>query len=289
MGKRWRSALVVGVSLACAVACGSSDPVQVAMGPAPAAPPTEQTARPVAPRTSEPPEAPDLGGAVERAVADAGAVDLGLSVLDLETGGQSGSRADAPFRTASLSKLIIAVDVLSGGDVDDEDRDRLRRALSLSDDEAMNALWDVHDGMGAVERVSELVGLTSTHAPEDSSQWGDVVTSADDLVRLYRYVLTVLPEPERDFVVSALTSAPQTAADGFDQDFGLLAPGLGAYAKQGWMWYYPADLYLHSAGVVAGRYVVVLLTVHSGVDEETAREQVTAVAKSLVSALVSNS
>ncbi|NUT98720.1 MAG: hypothetical protein HOY78_42635 [Saccharothrix sp.] len=289
MAQRWRSALVVGVSLACAVACGSSDPAPVAMGPAPAVPPTEQTARPVAPRTSEPSEAPDLEGAVARAVADAGAVDLGLSVLDLETGGQSGSRGDAPFRTASLSKLLIAVDELSRGDVDDEDRDRLRRALSLSDDDAMNALWDVHDGMGAVERVSELAGLTSTHAPEDSSQWGDVVTTADDLVRLYRYVLTELPESERDFVVSALTAAPQTAADGFDQDFGLLAPGLGAYAKQGWMWYYPADLYLHSAGVVAGRYVVVLLTVHSGVDEETAREQVTAVAKSLVSALVSNS
>jgi hypothetical protein len=257
------------------------------MGPAPAVPQqVQETPRPAQPRTSEP--APDLEGAVERAVADAGDVDLGLSVLDLETGAQAGSRADEPFRTASLSKLIVAVDVLSG-DVDDEDRDRLRRALSLSDDEAMNALWDVHDGMGAVERVSELVGLTSTHAPEDSSQWGDVVTSADDLVRLYRYVLTVLPEPERDFVVSALTAAPQTAADGFDQDFGLLAPGLGAYAKQGWMWYYPADLYLHSAGVVAGRYVVVLLTVHSGVDEETAREQVTAVAKSLVSALVPNS
>ncbi|MFI9813666.1 serine hydrolase [Saccharothrix variisporea] len=282
----WRSALLAGVSLVCAVACGSSDPVQVAMGPAPAAPPAQEAPHPVKPRTAE---APDLDGAVEHAVADVGTLDLGLSVLDLETGARSGSRADVPFRTASLSKLIIAVDVLSRGDVDDEDRDRLRRALSLSDDEAMNALWDVHDGMGAVDRVSELVGLTTTHAPEDSSQWGDVVTSAEDLVRLYHYVLTALPESERDFIVSALTAAPRTAADGFDQDFGLLAPGLGAYAKQGWMWYQPADLYLHSAGVVAGRYVVVLLTVHSGVDEETAREQVTAVAKSLVSGLVPNS
>ncbi|MEJ2858856.1 MULTISPECIES: hypothetical protein [unclassified Saccharothrix] len=285
MGKRWGSALVLGMSLVCAVACGSADPVPVAMGPAPT-PPVQETPRPAKPR---PPEAPDLNGAVARAVADVGTLDLGLSVLDLETGALSGSRADVPFRTASLSKLIIAVDVLSRGDVDDEDRDRLRRALSLSDDEAMNALWDLHDGMGAVDRVSALVGLTSTHAPEDPSQWGDVLMSAEDLVRLYRYVLTTLPEPARDFVVSALTAAPRTAADGFDQDFGLLAPGLGAYAKQGWMWYYPADLYLHSAGVVAGRYVVVLLTVHSGVDEGTAREHVTAMAKTLVAALVSNS
>ncbi|WP_309113030.1 serine hydrolase [Saccharothrix sp.] len=253
---------------------------------APTAPRTPEST--AAPRT-EPATAPDLAGAVARAVADTGAVDLGLAVLDLDTGVQTGSRADVPFPTASLSKLVVAVDVLSRGDVDEEDRDRLRRALSASDDQAMNALWTLHDGMGAVDRVAALAGLTETHAPADASQWGDVEMSAADLVRLYRYALTALPEAERDFFVAALSAAPQTAADGFEQDFGLLAPGLGAYAKQGWMWYHPAELYLHSAGVVAGRYAVALLSVHSGVDEGAAREELSAVAKALVTTLVPHS
>lgn len=278
MGGRWRSAVAAGVlSLVCA--CTAADPVPLAMD-APRAPESA-----VAPRT-EPATAPDLAGAVARAVADTGAVDLGLAVLDLATGVRTGSRADVPFPTASLSKLIVAVDVLGGGDVTEEDRDRLRRALSASDDEAMNALWTLHDGMGAVERVSAAAGLTATRAPADASQWGDVETSAADVVRLYRYALTALSEPERDFFVAALSAAPRTAEDGFEQDFGLLAPGLGAYAKQGWMWYRPAELYLHSAGVVAGRYAVALLSVHSGVDEGAARDQLTAVAKSLAAALV---
>ncbi|CAL9599257.1 Putative lipoprotein LppW [Actinosynnema sp. ALI-1.44] len=277
--RRWRPAVAVGVlSLVCA--CTAADPVPVAVdAPAPRTP--ESAA---APRT-EPAAAPDLAGAVTRAVADTGAVDLGLAVLDLATGVQTGSRADVPFPTASLSKLVVAVDVL-GGDVTEEDRDLLRRALSASDDDAMNALWTLRDGMGAVERVAAAAGLTATHAPPDASQWGDVETSAADVVRLYRYALTALPEPERDFFVAALSSAPRTAADGFEQDFGLLAPGLGAYAKQGWMWYHPAELYLHSAGVVAGRYAVALLSVQSGVDEGAARDHVTAVAKSLAAALV---
>jgi len=51
--------------------------------------------------------------------------------------------------------------------------------------------------------------------------------------------------------MSALASAQNTGADGFDQSFGLLrSPGLsGVAAKQGWM----ADAgweYLHSTGVV---------------------------------------
>ncbi|WP_433269860.1 serine hydrolase [Actinosynnema sp. CS-041913] len=249
-----------------------------------ATPSADNTLRPAVPRAAEP-AAPDLSAAVARAVEEAGHIDLAVSVLDLTTGARAGHQDDVPFRSASLSKLIVAVDLLTGGKIDDEDRDRLTRALSASDDDAMNTLWTLHDGIGAVRRVAELVGLTTTHAPEDASQWGDVETSADDLTRLYQYILTTLPESERDFVVTALSTAPDTAADGFDQAFGLLAPDLDAYAKQGWMWYLPAELYLHTAGVAANRYAVALLSVQSSASTDQAREQLTDVTRTLLAAL----
>jgi hypothetical protein len=230
-------------------------------------------------------ETPDLQAAVKQAVEANDNADLGVAVIDLETGTAAGSQADAPFRTASLSKLIIAVDGLLSGELDDTDRDYLRRALSVSDDNAMNALWTLHDGMGAVRRVAELLKLTATTQPEDASQWGDVRMSADDVARLYRYVLTDLPRADRDFVVQALSSAPATAADGFDQAFGLLAQDGNAYAKQGWMWYFPADLYLHSAGVVANRYVVVLLSVQKNKTEQRGKDNLTAVTKALLAGI----
>ncbi|MFJ6674318.1 hypothetical protein ACIQMJ_24700 [Actinosynnema sp. NPDC091369] len=246
------------------------------------------TPRPAAPRSAEAP-APDLSAAVARAVGAAGDIDLGLAVVDLETGATAGSDADTPFRSASLSKLLVAVDVLTAGEVPSADLDRLARALSLSDDDAMNALWTVHDGMGAIDRVAARAGLTDTHAPEDASQWGDVEMSARDVTRLYRYIATDLPTADRDFVVTALTSASPTAADGFDQAYGLLAPGSAThshtYAKQGWMWYLPADLHLHTSGVLADRHAVAVLSIQANVDEQTAKDRLTSVTDALTAAL----
>ncbi|GAB2971153.1 serine hydrolase [Saccharothrix stipae] len=242
-----------------------------------------ETPRPAAPRTAEAP-APDLSAAVARAVEAAAGIDLGLAVLDLDTGAVAGHAADTPFRSASLSKLLVAVDMLTSGEVPSADLDRLKRALSLSDDNAMNALWTLHDGVGAIDRVAAQAGLTATSAPADASQWGDVEMSANDVVRLYRYIVTALPAADRDFIVTALSAASPTAADGFDQAYGLLAPGapIDAYAKQGWMWYLPADFYLHSAGVVANHYAVAVLSIQTGVAEQTAKDRLTAVTSALL-------
>ncbi|MEU4764640.1 serine hydrolase [Actinosynnema sp. NPDC023794] len=244
-----------------------------------------ETPHPAAPRAAEAP-APDLSAAVARAVEAAGGVDLGLAVVDLRTGAAAGHDADVPFRSASLSKLLVAADVLTSGEVPAADLDRLRRALSLSDDDAMNALWTLHDGMGAIDRVAAQAGLTATHAPVDASQWGDVEMSADDVASLYRHIVTDLPDADRDFVVTALSTASPTAADGFDQAYGLLAPGTDAYAKQGWMWYLPADFHLHTAGVVADRYAVAVLSVQTGVTEQAAKDRLTAVTGALATVLI---
>ncbi|MGI5501992.1 serine hydrolase [Lentzea sp. CA-135723] len=212
--------------------------------------------------------------------AAGGASDVGLAVLDLQTGQLVSSQGDKPFYSASLSKLILAVDALrqplSGDDVDLVDR-----ALSLSDDNAMDVLWTRFDGMDAIGRVAAAAGLTGTHAPEDPSQWGEVVITANDMVRLYHYILG---SPQRDAIVGALSKASATAADGFDQAFGLLGV-TGAYAKQGWMFYLPAEVYLHSAGVVDGRYAVAVLTTNPTGSWTTARTSINAVSTAALAKL----
>ncbi len=258
-----------------------------------------------APTTSPPPVSTTAEVVTEDAVAAAeGAAapstELGVAVLDRTTGDiAAGARGDEPFYTASVSKVVVAVDILdrrrsAGLVVSDDDLDLIRRALGPSDDDAMNVLWTRFDGPGAAARVSAGLGLQVTSAPEDLGQWGEMSTSAADLIRVYRYVLDGMPAADRNLLITSLAAAPATAADGFDQAFGLLAPevrtagGPDTIAKQGWMCCFTGQYYLHSAGAVddGQRFVVVLLSrIPRGPGWEAARAELTTVADAAVGAL----
>ncbi|WP_020107187.1 hypothetical protein [Nocardia sp. 348MFTsu5.1] len=198
-----------------------------------------------------------------------GRIELEAAILDTQTGQLAlGGRPAIPMLSASLSKLIVAVDIVDrrraeGLVVDPFAIDLIRQALGPSDDLAMNELWTGFDGAGAVGRVAARLGLTGTVMPEDPSIWGEVTVTAADIARIYRHVLR-MPQRDRDLIIGALAAAPAVAADGFDQDFGLLAPrSTGPIAaKQGWMCCWGTTSYLHSAGLVGdeGRFVVVLLS-----------------------------
>lgn len=244
-------------------------------------PPTTTTTVPPAPQI-------DLGAGLPEAEAAAGdAVDLGVAILDLRTGELVDSGGAKQFYSASLSKLLLVVDLLDrraedGLELSDDDLQLVDRALSYSDDGAMDVLWTRFDGMAAIDRVAERVGMTGTHAPDDPSQWGEVVVTADDMVRLFQYVTGgKMAEADRDLIVDALSAAQEEATDGFDQFFGLLdgttRGSRAAYAKQGWMYYLPSDLYLHSAGVVDSRYAIAVLTIQTGVSTDTARDRVASI------------
>ena len=257
---------------------------------APAAP----AAAPVAPRSGL------AQAAVDAAQGAAGsATELAVAVLDRETGALAlGARGGEPYYTASLSKVLVGVDVLDrrrldGLAVADADIALLHRALGPSDDNAMNALWSRFDGAGGVGRVSSRVGLTGTTGPRDPSQWGEVSMSAEDTVRIWRYILEDMPTADRDLLVSAMDAAPARAADGFNQAFGLLAPAVdgpgapGAVAKQGWMCCFSGKYYIHSAGAVGGdrRFVMALLTrVPRAPGWEAARQEMTRIATAAVQA-----
>ncbi|MEJ2888915.1 serine hydrolase [Actinomycetospora aeridis] len=272
-GRRRGTRLVAAllVAAATAVGCATAAP---APAPAPVVTPPPAPASVAPSSTTAPPPAPSRAQEAVDATAPAGqernGVTLGVAVLDRTTGQTAANDdADTPLRAASVAKLFTIVDILSrreAGQVTTSagDDQRFRRALSLSDDEAMNALWSTYGGPEGIRRVASMLGLSRTSPPASSGQWGEVRTSARDVAALYGYVTTRLSPADRDFVLQALEAAPATAADGFDQGFGLLDPDRRgtAAAKQGWLCCIGSSVDLHSAGFPdeGSRYVVVLLS-----------------------------
>lgn len=253
--------------------CGIGLPASTDPGEAgpPAARPAASTSVP-APTTSA--ATPSRAGAALAATAAAASsrpgVELGVAVLDLATGEVvTNDRGDAAYNSASLVKMITVTDMLDGRAsgrtrIDESDLARVRRALGPSDDAAMNLLWTDFDGPAGVTRVSRRLGLSDTTAPADPSQWGQVQVSARDMAQVFRYAVQGLAPADRDLVLSALRAAPATAADGFDQAFGLLDPATrgATAAKQGWLCCLSSSIDLHSVGLLDpdGRYVLALLS-----------------------------
>jgi hypothetical protein len=252
------------------------------------APADRAVARPEPPpEPGNPVVAPEYADAMVAAAKDAATsrMTLGAAVLDVATGDLAEEGEDE-FYSASLSKLMLIVDLLDRDvTLSDVDMSLIGRALSLSDDEAMNSLWVKYDGPAAITRVATELKLPGTRTPDDPSQWGETEVSPAGFALLYQHILTAMTPDDRDVIVSGLSSAQPTAADGFDQFFGLLGQPGEIYAKQGWM-YYGSRLYLHSAGVVHAEdrdYVVVLMSVQPV--SATAPAAITAVASAMLGVL----
>ncbi|MFC4857998.1 hypothetical protein [Actinophytocola glycyrrhizae] len=286
--------VVVGSGCGARPSASVGDPVILA-APAPAAPqplPLPKTGTGTGTTPTQPPANPDVP-AIEPALPEAAArkvepnTTLGAVVFDrVSNGARLSVNADRQFRSASLVKLMIAIDALHQG-VSSSERRQLVRMLTVSDDEIASSFW-VKLGPDLVPRVVRLVGLADTEAPELAGKWGEVKVSPDDVVRIYRYVMEHMPSEDRRLVVDALARAPEYAADEFYQHFGI-PDGLDAQwaIKQGWGNNEHA-MVLHSTGLVGEdwRYVVVLLTEHPlGSGWRTSADSVTAAANALAEAL----
>src|SRR4029453_12202097 len=163
---------------------GSADPGTAA--PADDSGQTDPAARP-APAAQPAPSTGHARAAVVAAEAAAApSTELAVAVYDRVTRESAvGDRGTEPFMTASLAKVVVAVDILDRRRMDglvitQSDISLLRRALSLSDDSAMNALWTKFDGQGAAGRVRGRLGLTGTSAPKAFGQWGEMNVPAVD-------------------------------------------------------------------------------------------------------------
>ncbi|HEY2063178.1 MAG TPA: hypothetical protein VGH57_32715 [Amycolatopsis sp.] len=192
--------------------------------------------------------------------------DVGLVVLDRKTGATLASTdADTPYYTASVVKLLIALDSLYDNGVwqvpADNDEDDLTDMISGSNDAIASQLWEEDGGTTIVGRMADLMGLDHTVAPTDPGQWGMTKMSPDDVVTTYQYLEDTVPDDTAQPLLTAMAEARQPADDGYPQYFGIPdgLPGSSWQIKQGWMILRSA-LVLNTTGVVDSRYVVVLLT-----------------------------
>ncbi|GHF28173.1 hypothetical protein GCM10017786_72820 [Amycolatopsis deserti] len=183
------------------------------------------------------------------------------------------------YRSASLVKLLIAIDLVQRGHVTPQrPSPRMTRMLSYSDDAIASSLWESGGGPEIVRRTVSTLGLTATEPPSDPGRWGDTLLSAEDVLTVYRAVLA-MPSGERRLILDPLRDAHRVAADGVDQYFGIpdALPGRAWAIKQGWA-AGRGGVDAHTSGLVGAgdRYVVVVLSHRpSGTAMETAMREVT--------------
>jgi hypothetical protein len=185
--------------------------------------------------------------------------------------------ADRGYTSASLVKLLIALQVLDrNGPAAD-----VQRMLSRSDDDLASRFWVSYGGTSIVTRWAGKLGLTGTRPPADPGRWGDTRITAPDVVRIYQYLLADGPGA----IMTALRAATERGSDGFRQYFGIpdAAAGRPWAVKQGWSCCRPART-LHTSGVLGedSRYIVVVLTEHTGADYATASKRVTEIVSKLL-------
>jgi membrane protein DedA with SNARE-associated domain len=222
--------------------------------------------------TGAPPDTATLSIEQDRILTEveaAAAVPGGsIAVVVLDADGRSlvtGPGAHSPVHSASLVKAfvvaqLLALDAAGSLSLTDDDLGLMQRAMVSSDDGAMNALWNRHDGAQLVRDIVATTSLTGTSPPATPGRWGETTTTAADVATFLAAVEDVLDAADSTTLLGWMRSATAAAADGFDQRFGLLAAGTGgAAAKQGWMCCVDDRRQLHSAGVLDDGRVVVLL------------------------------
>ncbi|MEJ2885165.1 serine hydrolase [Actinomycetospora aeridis] len=163
---------------------------------------------------------------------------FGAVVVDRATGGTTvDHHGHDQFRSASLVKLLIALDLLERPTpLAAPDRQLISAMLRSSDDDAASVLWAREGAPAIVERSVARLGLTDTEPPASRSSWGYTATSAQDVARVYRHLLDTAPAGVRDLVLGELRATTRCAVDGRDQYGGLphAAAGRPWAAKQGW-------------------------------------------------------
>ena len=280
-----RLLMMVTVALLCVAGIGFFFAAPDTGNVAPPSPPMTTATTPV-------PALPNQAAAAARVTQAMHAVlpnaRVGFEVFDRQNNTVLTSQnTDRQFASMSVVKLLIALDSLAGGNwatPDHTTRQKLHHMLADSNDDIANNLWTANGGPAIVTRMVGLLGFTGTQPPKDPSRWGDTLITPQDIVTVYRYITDQLPGPSRDFLLSALAAAPQTAADGFDQYFGIPdgMPSTTWAVKQGWG-ISGSQAVMNSTGLVGTglRYIVIVLASASADSYSTVPAVVTAGASAL--------
>ncbi|CAM3075836.1 serine hydrolase [Saccharomonospora xinjiangensis] len=196
----------------------------------------------------------------KRLVVDHEFSEVGLMVFDRSRQAVTVTHdPDRQFTSASLVKLLIAFEAVEQG----EPAAQVHAMIAESHDPLAGQFWVRYGGPDLVTRWAKRLGLHSTKAPDLPNMWGDTLTTAADVVAVYRYLLEEAPATTRDVVLPALRGATRMAHDGFDQYFGIpdAAGGVPFAVKQGWACCTDGTV-LHTSGLVGAddRFIVAVLT-----------------------------
>jgi hypothetical protein len=238
-------------------AAGGATPARPAPGSGPSGPGVHQRAAPV-----------DAARVVAEVDAAAAAAGGSIAVVVSAPDGRplvSGPTAGDVVYSASLVKVLLvgrllALEAAGAVALTDRDRALMERAVVRSDDPATSVLWDRFDGAALVTAAAAEAGLAATAPPAVAGRWGEATTSAADVGVLLSRLAALVGSGPAATLLGWMRATSATGADGFGQHFGLLAGTDGTVAaKQGWMCCVDGSRQLHSAGVLPGGQVVVLL------------------------------
>ncbi|MGW4485219.1 hypothetical protein ACWEOE_15440 [Amycolatopsis sp. NPDC004368] len=229
---------------------------------------------------------------IDAVTAASKGTQVGLAVYDTKSGKTLAlADSETPYYTASVVKLLIALDSLYDGGTwqvpEGSAAGGLTDMIAGSDDAIASKLWEADGGTAIIGRMADLIGLSHTLEPTDPGQWGMTKMSPDDVVTTYRYLTDTVPDATAQPLLDAMAAARQPADDGYPQYFGIPdgMPGATWEIKQGWMILRSA-LVLNTTGIVDSRYVVVLMTQQpAGTSSANGRAAVTAGIKALAPAL----
>jgi hypothetical protein len=152
------------------------------------------------------------------------------AVYDRITHTLTGRDVHKPIRSASLVKILIAIEQLETRG----DDPRIEPMLRVSDDNAASELWVENGWEQLVVRTAQRLRLEDTRPPENRGMWGYTALSAHDVVKIYRYLLEDATPRVRYTIMGHLHRAEKCASDGFDQSFGLPKATWWPAFKQGW-------------------------------------------------------
>nr|WP_233507960.1 hypothetical protein [Spongiactinospora gelatinilytica] len=163
----------------------------------------------------------------------------GYVVFDRQSGRIALRHAEhRKFRSASVVKILIAIDLLeSGKPVSAADRALLKSMLRASDDDAATTFWRRGGERRIVQRMAKRLGLKDTLPPPiyKPGFWGYSSLSASDIATTYRYLLDRADPKVSGLILGHLRKAAKCGKDGFDQSFGIPSAVPRPFAvKQGW-------------------------------------------------------
>jgi len=189
-----------------------------------------------------------------------GSDKFGVYLEDLKSGTTYSYQGDYASQSASMAKpMIVAMALRKAGGVSQlsaENQDNARKAITHSDNNAAQALWDYAGGGPSYTALATELGMTSTHLDQGKpTQWSWTWTTPADQVKLLDVLAggksPALTADESSFIYDLMGQVQD------DQTWGVGAPksaSVSVHLKNGWVQFQSSDglWAVNSIGTVSG-------------------------------------